>query len=923
MVSKSSKVKPKEEKSPINELKLMRENIENDNSECSTETKTEKKSSSVEPNLPGSVPDLNKVTQSNGKETSFIIEDDCSMSSLKSSLPKDSTARLEFVKKLLTKSKIAAFDESSANRPSSAPGTRTKLGRQNQVRPLTAVQKDRQASKLTFTNPSFQSDKETESSVYESQVEPDVEVEDSKGTSDERNVESAKISEVSHFKEVAYIPYDFAQAMILRICKDMDEMRTSQTETVRKIEDHYKSSEFKKQEYYKSVLVKMKDTHKRKILQYRQVIMLLQQRNQNGAARVSDQNDVIAESKPESELLGSAAETNHEIVNYKVDIVKETLDTRKPQDVREIGPKTEKDLNEEESFKDEEIVENLNQNTENLKYVVENKEIGNIEDKKAVTQSNSEIFNKQDNEILENKKSKDWVSVEKLEKLDDVERESILADSDHEAGLSDLEDLRKTKTLLLVANKKSKDAQKRIESLEQQLANSGSNSVAGKHSSLEVKKLENKIKELQKKLDMDDKKLKMNEKNANSTVEELESTKKELAEFEKKIKSQQQELVSLKKSAEIGSIALQEVPELKVKVRDLSKEKKELVDNYNSERLLRKKYYNMLEDMKGKIRVYCRVRPLSKTEKSNKNESVVTALDDYTVKIASDKRGDKEFQFDQIFTEHHSQENVFEDTNMLIQSAVDGYNVCIFAYGQTGSGKTYTMIGDKEQDFPGIAPRAFKKIYELAYEQRKKFSFKVSCYMLELYNDKLIDLLKVGKEEQQLVIKKDKKEMVVVQGAVMREAVNAEELNEIFHSGSENRHVASTKMNAESSRSHLVVGIVIESTNLTSGAVTRGKLSLVDLAGSERVAKTGAGAEQLKEANSINKSLSALGDVISALSTEQSFVPFRNNKLTMLMQVTILKIFFDNNLNLNFFLAKFRKNGNLLIFKVANKKYNL
>ena len=91
-------------------------------------------------------------------------------------------------------------------------------------------------------------------------------------------------------------------------------------------------------------------------------------------------------------------------------------------------------------------------------------------------------------------------------------------------------------------------------------------------------------------------------------------------------------------------------------------------------------------------------------------------------------------------------------------------------------------------------------------------------------------------------------------------------------------------MNAESSRSHLVIGIVIETTNRTTGTVMRGKLSLVDLAGSERAAKTGAVAEQLKEAMSINKSLSALGDVISALSSEQSFMPYRNNKLTMLMQ---------------------------------------
>ena len=130
----------------------------------------------------------------------------------------------------------------------------------------------------------------------------------------------------------------------------------------------------------------------------------------------------------------------------------------------------------------------------------------------------------------------------------------------------------------------------------------------------------------------------------------------------------------------------------------------------------------------------------------------------------------------------------------------------------------------------------------------------------------------------------DLSKSVYVTNLQVREAKSPADLMRIFEEGSKNRHVASTNMNAESSRSHLVIGIIIESINKTNGNVLKGKLSLVDLAGSERVAKTGATAEQLKEANSINKSLSALGDVISALSTEQSFIPYRNNKLTQLMQ---------------------------------------
>ncbi|EDV27076.1 uncharacterized protein TRIADDRAFT_54631 [Trichoplax adhaerens] len=133
-------------------------------------------------------------------------------------------------------------------------------------------------------------------------------------------------------------------------------------------------------------------------------------------------------------------------------------------------------------------------------------------------------------------------------------------------------------------------------------------------------------------------------------------------------------------------------------------------------------------------------------------------------------------------------------------------------------------------------------------------------------------------------IKKDKNGMVRITNSNIKYAETSSELMTIFEEGSKNRHTASTKMNSESSRSHLVIGIIIESTNLATGNKINGKLSLVDLAGSERAAKTGASAAQLKEAQSINKSLSALGDVIAALSSEQSFIPYRNNKLTMLMQ---------------------------------------
>ncbi|XP_057176336.1 uncharacterized protein si:dkey-96l17.6 isoform X1 [Triplophysa rosa] len=324
---------------------------------------------------------------------------------------------------------------------------------------------------------------------------------------------------------------------------------------------------------------------------------------------------------------------------------------------------------------------------------------------------------------------------------------------------------------------------------------------------------------------------------------------------------------------------------LQAELKQIKEENKKIVENYTAERTMRKKYYNMVEDMKGKIRVFCRIRPLTRTEQARRGHTIVTCLDDYSV-ILETPRGPREFQFDKIFNSECTQEEVFLESSGLIQCAIDGFNVCIFAYGHTGSGKTFTIVGDRDQRNPGIIPRTFTKIFEIIQENESKFDFKVSAYMLELYNDRLQDLFVNPAEafSKRIEIKRDRKGLMFAQGAETKEATSASELFALFEQGCANRHIAATKMNVESSRSHLIIGVMIESSSLTNGSVSYGKLSLVDLAGSERAAKTGAKDDQLKEANSINKSLSALGDVISALSMEQPHVPYRNNKLTQLMQ---------------------------------------
>ncbi|XP_068648148.1 kinesin-like protein KIN-14I isoform X2 [Aristolochia californica] len=307
----------------------------------------------------------------------------------------------------------------------------------------------------------------------------------------------------------------------------------------------------------------------------------------------------------------------------------------------------------------------------------------------------------------------------------------------------------------------------------------------------------------------------------------------------------------------------------------------ELEALYKEEQVLRKRYFNTIEDMKGKIRVYCRLRPLNEKEMAEKERNVLAAVDEFTVEH-NWKDDLKQHLYDRVFDGSASQDDVFEDTKYLVQSAIDGYNVCIFAYGQTGSGKTFTIYGTESN--LGLTPRATAELFKILKRDSNKFSFALKVYMVELYQDTLVDLLLAKNARRlKLEIKKDSKGMVSIENVTVVPISTHEDLKTIIMRGAERRHVSGTQMNEESSRSHLILSIVIESTNLQTQSVARGKLSFVDLAGSERIKKSGSSGYQLKEAQSINKSLSALGDVIGALSSDSQHIPYRNHKLTMLM----------------------------------------
>lgn len=310
----------------------------------------------------------------------------------------------------------------------------------------------------------------------------------------------------------------------------------------------------------------------------------------------------------------------------------------------------------------------------------------------------------------------------------------------------------------------------------------------------------------------------------------------------------------------------------------------ELHRAFAHEQALRKRYHNQMQEAKGAIRVYARIRPMIKREEGQ--EVAARRVDAFTMELDSkDKRAPpKTFTFDSIFNEHNTQEDVFADCRSLVSSAVDGYNVTVFAYGQTGAGKTHTMYGNEKA--PGLVPRVADEIFGLLSKYSHEAVSKVRCSMFELYRDDLVDLFlpkAKARNPPPLDVKKDTRGSVFVDNATEREAGTAEELLQAITEGQERRHVSATKMNSDSSRSHLIAILVIESTNRKTKQVSTGKLTLCDLAGSERLKKSEATGEQMKEAQSINKSLSALGDVIEALTKHAKHVPYRNHKLTQLL----------------------------------------
>ncbi|KAM1038775.1 hypothetical protein ACFX2C_033424 [Malus domestica] len=321
----------------------------------------------------------------------------------------------------------------------------------------------------------------------------------------------------------------------------------------------------------------------------------------------------------------------------------------------------------------------------------------------------------------------------------------------------------------------------------------------------------------------------------------------------------------------------------------LSIEHELLKKKYLDESSERKRLYNEMIELKGNIRVFCRCRPLNQTEISSGSGSVVefeSSLDNELQVICSDS-SKKQFKFDHVFRPEDNQEAVFAQTKPIVTSVLDGYNVCIFAYGQTGTGKTFTMEGTPENR--GVNYRTLEELFRISKDRGGFMRYELCVSMLEVYNEKIRDLLvdNTNQPTKKLEIKQCADGTLDVPGLVQERVYGFEEMWELLKSGSQARSVGSTSANEQSSRSHCLLRVTVKGENLINGQKTRSQLWLVDLAGSERMGRIDVEGERLKESQFINKSLSALGDVISSLASKTAHIPYRNSKLTHMLQSSL------------------------------------
>lgn len=372
-------------------------------------------------------------------------------------------------------------------------------------------------------------------------------------------------------------------------------------------------------------------------------------------------------------------------------------------------------------------------------------------------------------------------------------------------------------------------------------------------------------------------------KNLETKVEELNLELKDLQKKEIDLNNRMQHLDTLNREESNKLLTLKE------QSRTYQNEITNFYEQIKSEEQYRRFLHEKLQELKGNIRVFCRIKPDDPDKTFSYNiQSLVDLKESLVIEetktsgIINSTQTVKShvFSFDKIFDKTCSNGDIFQEISQLVQSSLDGFNVCIFTYGQTGSGKTFTMSNLND----GLIPRSLSLMFEQV-DVNSTSGFKLYGQFFEIYGETVKDLIRntsfasSSNENEVEIENPELSEINIVQ------LNSLSQINNLLIHTNKKRATAATMSNDVSSRSHSVFKVYITKFNkLLNKQTIISTLNLIDLAGSERLNRSKVTGERLKETLAINKSLSSLGDVISSLKSNSNHVPYRNSKLTYLLR---------------------------------------
>ena len=490
-----------------------------------------------------------------------------------------------------------------------------------------------------------------------------------------------------------------------------------------------------------------------------------------------------------------------------------------------------------------------------------NEKMNLIKEEKEIKNKKNILFNELNNKLSEEQKKNENL-IQNLKNLENINIKYPDLCEDYNKILNENEELKEE-----FKSKKVEDLSKLKEKYEEEVFELKSLINLWKNNFLEISKfklLNYDIKshqEIENIIDIDQNYI----ENAPSNIKEI--SKKVLDYFKLLIEQENYKTIDLRKLKDSLSLEQEKVHILSQKL--------------NNEKFLRRKIHNRYMYLRGNLRVMCRVRPFLSSEKINKKSQMETlVINNDSISVFQENKQEKNFEYDYIFDTKSTQKDVYEEVTLLIQSMVQGNNICIIAYGQTCTGKTYTIQGPNSKN-PGIVPRAAKELFLILNNFAKSDYFesiRLSLTIIEIYNEQIYNLLE--ESTPNLNMYEDASGNLIIPDLSPISINSYEEASKLFKLAAKFRHTSSTEYNDRSSRSHCIFSFQLKIKG-KDGRIIRSTLHIIDLAGSERLSKSQNKDEKLKkESICINLSLHSLSTVLNSIALKANHIPYRDSKLT-------------------------------------------